>query len=112
MAIESIAALGSTAAGSRLAAEQIASDVARPTSAIAVPRAADDFLAVVQGGVARVDVSLQAADAKLRGLAAGDPIPLHDVMIAMEQARIDLTLIAEVRNRIVEGYQELIRMQL
>ena len=113
MAIESIAAVG---AGTR--AELIASDVARVNGdAIAVQaqqvqRSGADFLAVVEGGVTRVDASLHAADDKLRRLAAGDSIPLHDVMIAMEQARIDLTLIAEVRNRIVEGYQELIRMQL
>jgi flagellar hook-basal body complex protein FliE len=33
-------------------------------------------------------------------------------MIAMEQARIELTFAVEVRNRLRESYQELARMQL
>lgn len=71
-----------------------------------------DFSNLLGEGLARVDTSLKAADAQLRGLAAGEDIPLHDLMISMERARMDLMLVAEVRNRMVEAYQELLRMQL
>jgi flagellar hook-basal body complex protein FliE len=37
---------------------------------------------------------------------------MHDVMISMEQARMNLMFMVEVRNRVVEAYQELMRMQL
>lgn len=106
MSIEGIGALGATDAASLIAA-----DAPRSTAIGRGPDAAD-FLATIGEGVGRVDGSLKAADVQLRALAAGDEVALHDVMIAMERARIDLTLIAEVRNRIVESYQELIRMQL
>jgi flagellar hook-basal body complex protein FliE len=84
-----------------------------PSSAIktGISRGAD-FLTVLGDGLARVDGSIQTADTQLRALAAGQDIPIHDVMITMEQARLDLMLVAEVRNRLIEGYQELTRMQL
>lgn len=99
MTIEAIAALGATG------------DAIAPT-AIQTRHTGADFLTAIGQGVERADSSLKAADTQLRALAAGESIPLHDVMISMEQARIDLMLIAEIRNRIVDGYQELMRMQL
>ena len=40
----------------------------------------------------------------------GQPIELHQVMIAAEKAGIALELLVETRNRLVEAYQELMRM--
>lgn len=71
-----------------------------------------DFLSTLNQGLSQVDGSLKAADVQLRRLAAGEAIPVHDVMLTMEQARMDLMLAVEVRNRLVEAYQELTRMQL
>ncbi len=48
----------------------------------------------------------------VRAVAAGQDVATHDVMISLEQARMQLTLLSEVRNRVVEAYQELSRMQL
>lgn len=88
------------------------------SAAIPVERAStntvqgSDFLSWVGHGLSQVDASLRAADRQVLAMAAGESVSVHDVMIAMEQARLDLTLMAEVRNRLVETYQELIRMQL
>jgi len=71
-----------------------------------------DFSAWLAEGMSRVDASLQDADRSLRALAAGEAVAPHEVMIAMEQARMNLMLMVEVRNRVVEAYQELARMQL
>jgi flagellar hook-basal body complex protein FliE len=71
-----------------------------------------DFRSVLDGGLAQVDQGLKAADQQVRALAAGHEIAPHEVMISMEQARMHLTLLVEVRNRVVEAYQELARMQL
>jgi flagellar hook-basal body complex protein FliE len=73
---------------------------------------AADFASMIGEGLGHVDQSLRAADGQIRSLAAGENIPLHEVMISMEQARMDLMLVVEVRNRLVEAYQELSRMQL
>lgn len=71
-----------------------------------------ELVSYLQGTLARVDGNLQAADGQLRQLAAGEDIAVHEVMITMERARMELMLMTEVRNRLVEAYQELTRMQL
>jgi flagellar hook-basal body complex protein FliE len=45
-------------------------------------------------------------------MAVGDASQIHQVMIAYEKASLALSLTIEVRNRIVEAYQELMRIQM
>ena len=45
-------------------------------------------------------------------LATGEAADVHQVMVAVEEAGIALDLMLEIRNRVLEGYQELIRMQV
>lgn len=87
-------------------------DVAASDRISNVPATGVDFASMIGDGLDRVDASLREADGRIRSLAAGEDIPLHDVMISMERARMDLMLVVEVRNRLVEAYQELSRMQL
>lgn len=55
---------------------------------------------------------LVAAEAGLRDLAAGKQGNIHHVMLALEDARLSFQLLAQVRNRVVEAYQDLLRMQV
>jgi flagellar hook-basal body complex protein FliE len=90
----------------------VLADIA-PSSAVGTARTpGSDFANLLGEGLSKTDMSLKSADMQLRQLAAGADIPVHDIMISMEKARLDLMLVVEVRNRIVEGYQELMRMQL
>jgi len=57
------------------------------------------------------DLQFQAGDA-IDTLATGEAADVHQVMVAVEQAGIALDLMLEVRNKLLEGYQELIRMQV
>ncbi|OEG00398.1 flagellar hook-basal body complex protein FliE [Vulcanibacillus modesticaldus] len=45
-------------------------------------------------------------------IATGDVKDLHQVMIAMEKANLGLQLTVQVRNKVVEAYQEVMRMQV
>ncbi len=45
-------------------------------------------------------------------LAAGEPVQLHDEMIAQDQAALGFQLAVQVRNKLVEAYQDVMRMQL
>ena len=83
-----------------------------PQALSAESAASSDFRSLLDGGLSQVDQGLKAADQQVRALAAGQEIAPHEVMISMEQARMHLTLLVEVRNRVVEAYQELARMQL
>ncbi len=56
---------------------------------------------------------IQAQAAGLQeSMYAGDPVELHRVMIAAEEAGTAFDLLVEMRNRLVEAYQELMRMQI
>lgn len=52
------------------------------------------------------------ADASAARLAAGEPVELHEVLLATERASIAFQLAVQVRNKVVEAYQEVMRMQL
>ena len=45
-------------------------------------------------------------------LVTGEAADVHQVMVAVEEAGIALDLMLEIRNRVLDGYQELIRMQV
>lgn len=45
-------------------------------------------------------------------MAAGENVDLHQVMIAGEQAGIAMSMTIQMRNKIVEAYQEILRMQV
>jgi len=52
-----------------------------------------------------------AADA-VNGVLTGQNVSLHQAMIAMEEASVSFQLMVEVRNKLLESYQELMRMQV
>jgi flagellar hook-basal body complex protein FliE len=57
--------------------------------------------------------SQQAASAQTVGaLQSGQNVPLHKAVIAMEEANVSFQLMVEVRNRLLDSYQEIMRMQV
>ena len=60
--------------------------------------------------VAEVANKDMAAKEAVAGLTSG--APLHQAMIAMEEASVSFQLMVEVRNKLLESYQELMRMQV
>ncbi len=61
------------------------------------------------GGVVEKQAASGAAAADL---AMGGTTPLHQVVIAGEEASVSFQLMVEVRNKLLESYQELMRMQV
>ncbi len=53
-----------------------------------------------------------AAGDSVRGVVTQQGVPLHQAMIAMEEASVSFQLMVEVRNKLLESYQELMRMQV
>ena len=52
------------------------------------------------------------ADASLADFAAGGSSDLHTVMLQMQEASIGLKLGVQVRDKFLEAYQEIMRLQL
>lgn len=70
------------------------------------------FGQVLADAISRVEQDqVQAEDAAVR-LAAGQVDDLAEVMIAAERASLSLGLAVQIRNKALEAYQEIMRMQL
>lgn len=67
---------------------------------------------VFAGMIDDVNQTQAQAAAAEKSLYAGDTTELHRVMIAAEEAGTEFELLVEMRNRLVEAYQELMRMQI
>lgn len=62
--------------------------------------------------VREVNAKQGVADATVDGLITGQNVSLHQTMISMEEANVAFQLMVEVRNRLLDSYQELMRMQI
>jgi flagellar hook-basal body complex protein FliE len=70
------------------------------------------FANVLQTAVENVNRLQHGAGDAAQTFVAGQAASLHDTMIAMEKADIALRLLTQVRNKAVEAYQEIMRMQI
>lgn len=98
--------------GSSIAAVDIRPIEMRETGLDEASQRGPAFMQMLGSQIGELNGSLEQADQAARALAAGEDIPVHDVMIAMEHARLKLQLAVEVRNRVVDAYQNLTNMQL
>jgi flagellar hook-basal body complex protein FliE len=57
------------------------------------------------------DIQIQS-DKAIQGLASGENKNLHEVMIAVEKSSISFQFMSQVRNKALEAYQEVMRMQV
>ena len=60
----------------------------------------------------QVNSSLNEAGELQERLVAGEDVDFHDVMLASEKGAVALQLTMQLRNRILEAYQEIARMQV
>ncbi len=63
-------------------------------------------------GLQALNGQLLSTQADLQGLALGQAENLHEVVIRLEESRIALQLTLQVRNRVLEAYQDVMRMQI
>ncbi len=70
------------------------------------------FGQMVSNGLQQVSTQLQTSQADLQSLATGNVENLHQVMLRLEESRMSFQLMLQVRNRLLESYQELMRMQV
>lgn len=70
------------------------------------------FVGVLKDAVNNVNQQQLQATAKQDAFLRGDDIPLTEVMVAMQQARVSFEAVKQVRNRLLEAYQEVSRMQV
>jgi flagellar hook-basal body complex protein FliE len=68
------------------------------------------FSDLVGGLIREVDAKGKASEAEVRRLMLGETDNIHQSMIAMQESGLAFSLLVEVRNKLVDSYQELMRM--
>jgi len=74
--------------------------------------ASGSFMEYLNNALKSVDQMQKEAAAGAQKLALGDEEYLHNTILAYEKASLALQLTLEIRNRIVEAYQEIMRIQM
>lgn len=70
------------------------------------------FMDYLKGALGEVDALQKEAAANAEKLALGDESYLHNTIISYEKATLALQLAIEVRNKMVDAYQEIMRIQM
>lgn len=86
-------------------------DLAEPPPSLA-PASPTGFGELVSKGLGQVNDQLLAGEAGLQRLATGDMQNLHQVMIRLEESRLSFQLLMQVRARLLEAYQDVMKMQV
>jgi flagellar hook-basal body complex protein FliE len=71
-----------------------------------------DFVQTLKNAIGSVDSLQKDSDIKMQQLATGQNTNIHETMLAAEKADVALRLMVQVRNKIIEAYQEIMRMQV
>jgi len=77
-----------------------------------VQNVGDKFADTLKSSLSKVNQAQLEADHAAQQVAAGETKNLHETMIKLEEADISLRLMVQVRNKAVEAYQEVMRMQV
>jgi flagellar hook-basal body complex protein FliE len=72
---------------------------------------ATGFQDTLKDYIQRVNGQLKEAGDLQVDFAVGNRHDIHEVMIASEKASISFRLLMQIRNKLLEAYQEVIRMQ-
>jgi len=80
------------------------------TKAATGPAPTEGFSKVMGDMVAQVNANQQSADKAIQSLATGEAKGLHEVMIAVEKSSVSFQFLAQVKTKVVEAYQEVMRM--
>ena len=91
---------------------ELAAQAAEKTAAQGAGGAGVSFKTLLADAVNQVNHAEQEANAAAVRLASGENVSLHEVTLAMQKADLALQLTMQVRNKLVDAYQEIVRMQI
>jgi flagellar hook-basal body complex protein FliE len=74
--------------------------------------ATEGFTQVFGDAINKVNDLQKQADVAIEKLATGESKGLHEVMIAMEKSSISFQFLTQVRNKALDAYHEIMRMQV
>jgi flagellar hook-basal body complex protein FliE len=102
----------SSVASAMRAASTTAAGSASAAPKAAAPSAMDSFGQTMNNAVQNLNQSQLQADSMMQKLATGDSVDIAQVMMTAEKANLSMQFAVQVRNKVVESYQEIMRMQV
>lgn len=76
------------------------------------PEETKPFLTTLEDSLKKVNELQKEADTAIKDLSAGGPTSIHEVMLKLNKADVSLRLTMQIRNKVIEAYQEIMRMQV
>jgi len=70
------------------------------------------FGEVLKDAISTVNELQKQSDQEIQKLMTGESQDLHNTVIAMQKADLSFQMMMQVRNKIVQAYQEIMRMQV
>jgi flagellar hook-basal body complex protein FliE len=70
------------------------------------------FGETLQKAIGDVNTLQTEAGKAVEKMVGGEAVDLHEVMIAVEKARTSFDLLMEIRNKTIDAYREIMRMQV
>jgi len=85
---------------------------AQSTDTPEIAQNGQNFSNFITSTIEQVNQSQIDSDRSIQKLHSGEAQNLHDVMISVEQADISLRMLVQVRNKAIQAYEEIMRMQI
>ena len=73
---------------------------------------ASGFGEILKDAISTVNELQKQSDQEIQKLMTGESQDLHNTVIAMQKADLSFQMMMQVRNKIVQAYQEIMRMQM
>ncbi len=89
--------------------DQISSDISAQKGS---DQATGSFESTLSGFINNVNDLQNSANNAIDQMATGQAADVHEVMVAMEKAKISFDLLMEVRNKMLDAYKQIMQMQI
>lgn len=87
-------------------------DMGSATGAAGAGAKGGGFADVLKDSIEKVNAIQGEADQAIKGLSTGQVGNIHETMIAIEKANLSFNMMVQVRNKLVQAYEEIMRTQV
>ena len=78
----------------------------------ASPQGGDAFSGLFESAVSSVQATQKAAGESIEKMLSGESEEVHKTMLSAQRAELTFEMFLQVRNKVVQAYQEVMRMQV
>ena len=72
----------------------------------------ESFKDILVDSIGKVNALQSEADMAIEKLVSGETGNIHDTLLAVQRAELSMRMLIEVRNKVISGYHEIMRLQV